>query len=142
MKTHGENVQQRESRVHRYGHATGLLGLRNEGEDSGQPTYAMFSKRVTRGVNANNTSGNNELRRRHGQGLNSEPKYHAASPYPENANQPPQDPAENAKQLHQQRLKHSKSRQGAAVQVEKSVAEVSPFQISLMSSRTVFSLRL
>jgi syntaxin 5 len=83
----------------------------------------MFSKRVTRGVNTSSASGNNELRRRHGQGLNTEPKYQAASPYPE-IPQPPQDSAENSRQLHKQRVKHSKSRQESAVQIEKTVAEV------------------
>lgn len=123
MKTHGENVQQRESRVHRYGqgHAAGLLGLKSDGVESGQPTYAMFSKKTTRAVNVSGASGNNELRRRHGQGL--EPKYQASSPYPE-SQQSPQDTADNSKQLHQQRVKHSKSRQESAVQIEKTVAEV------------------
>jgi hypothetical protein len=123
-------VQQRENRVHRYGQspASGsLLGLRKDGggNDFSQPAYAMFnSKKSTRGtVPAASTSGP-ELRRRHGSGApSSDPsKYYASSPYLDKESS--DSTAESSKQLHQQKVKQSKSRQEASKHIEKTVAEV------------------
>jgi hypothetical protein len=88
----------------------------------------MFnSKKSTRGVSAPiTTTSGPELRRRHGTGPpNSEPsKYYAASPYLDKEPSSASESTENTKQLHQHKVKQSKSRQEAAVQIEKTVAEV------------------
>lgn len=125
MKTHGENVQQRESRVHRYGNhnSMGLAGLQQHHDETGHPTYAMFNKKVTRNITHHAPGNSTELRRRHGQGSTSDPKYYAASPYGDV--EPSSDTNDDTKTVQQQqKIKQSKSRQETATKIEKSVAEV------------------
>lgn len=142
MKAHSDNVQQRVSRVIKYGQSSlsvpgAISGASDNKNDPTKQSYAMFNptKRKAK-ENSNDSNMNSELRRRHGAGSGltgnqeSENKsrfYSSQSPY-QPADGPSNEPSSNDPdsddKKRQHKLKSSKSRQEAALKVETSVREV------------------